>query len=32
LEILRAEVENTMALAGCRTVAEIDRSLVTRAP
>jgi 4-hydroxymandelate oxidase len=32
LEILRAEVENAMALAGCRTVAEIDRSLVARAP
>jgi 4-hydroxymandelate oxidase len=32
LEILRAEVENTMALAGCRTVAEIDRGLVARTP
>lgn len=32
LEILRAEVENAMALAGCRTVAEIDRDLVARAP
>jgi 4-hydroxymandelate oxidase len=32
LEILRAEVENAMALVGCRTVAEIDRDLVARAP
>jgi 4-hydroxymandelate oxidase len=32
LEILRTEVENTMALAGCRSVAEIDRGLVARAP
>jgi isopentenyl diphosphate isomerase/L-lactate dehydrogenase-like FMN-dependent dehydrogenase len=32
LEILRAEVENAMALAGCRTIAEIDRELVVRAP
>ena len=32
LEILRAEVENAMALAGCRTVAEIDRELIVRAP
>jgi 4-hydroxymandelate oxidase len=32
LEILRAEFENTMALAGCRTVAEIDGGLVARAP
>ena len=32
LGILRAEVENAMALAGCRTVAEIDRELVVRAP
>jgi isopentenyl diphosphate isomerase/L-lactate dehydrogenase-like FMN-dependent dehydrogenase len=32
LEILRAEVENAMALAGCRTVAEIDRELIAPAP
>lgn len=28
LEILRAEIEQTMALVGCATVADIDRSLV----
>jgi len=28
LEILRAEIEQTMALAGCVTVADIDSSLV----
>jgi 4-hydroxymandelate oxidase len=32
LGILRAEVENAMALAGCRTVAEIDRDLIALAP
>lgn len=32
LEILRAEFENAMALAGCRTVAEIGRELVAPAP
>ena len=32
LEILRREVENAMALTGCRTVAEIDPALVARAP
>jgi 4-hydroxymandelate oxidase len=32
LAILRAEVENTMALAGCRTVAEIGRDLIALAP
>lgn len=32
LEILRAEVENAMALTGCRTVAEIGRELVAAAP
>jgi 4-hydroxymandelate oxidase len=32
LEILRAEVENAMALAGCRTVAEIGPDLVAPAP
>jgi isopentenyl diphosphate isomerase/L-lactate dehydrogenase-like FMN-dependent dehydrogenase len=32
LEILRAELENAMALTGCRTVAEIGRALVTPAP
>ena len=30
LEILRAEIEQTMALVGCSTVAEIDHSLVDR--
>jgi isopentenyl diphosphate isomerase/L-lactate dehydrogenase-like FMN-dependent dehydrogenase len=29
LEILRAEIEQTMALVGCATVADIDRSLVS---
>jgi isopentenyl diphosphate isomerase/L-lactate dehydrogenase-like FMN-dependent dehydrogenase len=28
LEILRAEIEQTMALVGCNTIADIDRSLV----
>ena len=32
LEILRAEVENAMALTGCRSVAEIGRELVAPAP
>jgi 4-hydroxymandelate oxidase len=32
LEILRAEFENAMALAGCRTVAEIGPELVAPAP
>jgi isopentenyl diphosphate isomerase/L-lactate dehydrogenase-like FMN-dependent dehydrogenase len=32
LGILRAEVENAMALSGCRTVAEIGRELVAPAP
>ena len=32
LEILRAEFENAMALAGCRSVAEIGRELVAPAP
>ena len=32
LEILRAEFENAMALAGCRTVTEIGRELVAPAP
>jgi 4-hydroxymandelate oxidase len=32
LGILRAEVVNAMALAGCRTVAEIERDLVAPAP
>lgn len=32
LRIFRAEVENAMALAGCRTVAEIDRDLIAPAP
>lgn len=32
LGILRAEVENAMALAGCRTVAEFDRDLIAPAP
>jgi 4-hydroxymandelate oxidase len=32
LEILRAEVENAMALTGCRSVAEIGRALVGPAP
>jgi 4-hydroxymandelate oxidase len=32
LEILRREVENAMALTGCRTAAEIDPALVARAP
>jgi 4-hydroxymandelate oxidase len=32
LGILRAEVENAMALAGCRTVAEIDRDLIAATP
>jgi 4-hydroxymandelate oxidase len=32
LEILRAEVENAMALTGCRTVAEVGRDLVAAAP
>jgi isopentenyl diphosphate isomerase/L-lactate dehydrogenase-like FMN-dependent dehydrogenase len=31
LEILRAEIEQTMALVGCNTVADIDRSLVDMA-
>jgi isopentenyl diphosphate isomerase/L-lactate dehydrogenase-like FMN-dependent dehydrogenase len=31
LRILRAELENTMALAGTRTVADITRSLVAPA-
>jgi isopentenyl diphosphate isomerase/L-lactate dehydrogenase-like FMN-dependent dehydrogenase len=30
LEIFRTEIEHTMAMAGCATVADIDRSLVTR--
>jgi 4-hydroxymandelate oxidase len=32
LDIFRAEVENAMALTGCRSVAEIGRELVARAP
>ncbi|MGH2680082.1 MAG: alpha-hydroxy acid oxidase [Actinomycetota bacterium] len=32
LDILRAEVGNAMALAGCRTVSEIGPALVARAP
>jgi 4-hydroxymandelate oxidase len=32
LRILRAEVENAMALTGCRTVAEVGRDLVAPAP
>jgi 4-hydroxymandelate oxidase len=32
LGIFRAEVENAMALTGCRTIAEIDRTLVAPAP
>ena len=32
LGILHREVENAMALAGCRTVEEIDRALLARAP
>jgi isopentenyl diphosphate isomerase/L-lactate dehydrogenase-like FMN-dependent dehydrogenase len=32
LGILRVEVENAMALSGCRTVAEIGRELVAPAP
>jgi 4-hydroxymandelate oxidase len=32
LGILRAEVENAMALTGCRSVAEIGRDLVAQAP
>lgn len=32
LGILRAEVENAMALTGCRTIAEIGRELVAPAP
>jgi isopentenyl diphosphate isomerase/L-lactate dehydrogenase-like FMN-dependent dehydrogenase len=32
LGILRSEIENAMALAGCRSVAEIGRALVTPAP
>lgn len=32
LAILRAELENAMALTGCRTVDEIGRALVTTAP
>jgi 4-hydroxymandelate oxidase len=32
LGILRGEVENAMALTGCRTVAEIERDLVAPAP
>ena len=32
LDILRAEVENAMALTGCRTITEIDRDLVAPAP
>jgi isopentenyl diphosphate isomerase/L-lactate dehydrogenase-like FMN-dependent dehydrogenase len=32
LDILRAEVENAMALTGCHTVAEIGRDLVATAP
>jgi 4-hydroxymandelate oxidase len=32
LAILRAEVENTMALTGCRTISDIGRELVERAP
>jgi isopentenyl diphosphate isomerase/L-lactate dehydrogenase-like FMN-dependent dehydrogenase len=32
LRILRAEVENAMALTGCRTVAEIGRELAAPAP
>lgn len=32
LDILRAEVENAMALTGCRSVAEIGRELVAPAP
>lgn len=32
LTILRTEVENAMALSGCRTVAEIGRDLVAAAP
>jgi 4-hydroxymandelate oxidase len=32
LDILRAEIENAMALTGCRSVAEIGRELVAPAP
>ena len=32
LEILRAEVENAMALTGCRTIAEVGRDLVAAGP
>jgi 4-hydroxymandelate oxidase len=32
LEILHHEIRNAMALSGCRTVAEIDRTLVAPAP
>ena len=32
LEILRAEVENAMTLAGCRVVSDIERDLVAPAP
>jgi 4-hydroxymandelate oxidase len=32
LDILRAEIENAMALAGCRTLSEIGRDLVAEAP
>jgi isopentenyl diphosphate isomerase/L-lactate dehydrogenase-like FMN-dependent dehydrogenase len=32
LGILRAEVHNAMALAGCRAVAEIERDLIAQAP
>ena len=32
LEIFRTEIEHTMAMAGCASVADFDRSLVTASP
>jgi isopentenyl diphosphate isomerase/L-lactate dehydrogenase-like FMN-dependent dehydrogenase len=32
LELLRDDLAHTMALAGCQSVADIDRSFVRRAP